>query len=405
MKKALLVIVMAVVLGLSTLAQAELVNHGNGLIYDTGLNITWYDAPRVNRNWADSVKWATNLAVTDVNGNAITGWRLPTTLGTKQGGNFVDSELAHLYYNELKNKYGYFVNSTPFVNLVPGDPTKTILQYWTGTTLTLNASVGWDFHFQQGFSHSDGKGCRFFALAVHDGKVGAPVVNSSPVVAPTGGGVYQVNTTVVIGGQVFDADGDQLSYEWFEGETFLYGSTIPSSSTSTQSTTAQTASKISPYFLTPYTIDNLGLGVHTFTLVVNDGVNKPVSSNISVEVIDTIAPVLVPAPDKTILWPPNNKMVPVTIITNATDNSGAPVLLKVLVSCNEVQKAKGNSGKDQVWTEPVIADGMINLQLLATRNGNGEGRVYTITIEATDPSQNTSVAKVDIIVPHDNSSK
>lgn len=70
------------------------------------------------------------------------------------------------------------------------------------------------------------------------------------------------------------------------------------------------------------------------------------------------------------------------------------------VSCNEVQKKKGKSGKDQAWTEPVIADGLLSLQLLAARNGHGEGRVYTITITAADQSQNTSTTTVNVVVPH-----
>lgn len=211
------------------------------------------------------------------------------------------------------------------------------------------------------------------------------VVNSAPVIAPTGGGVYQINTPVILGGQVFDADGDALSYQWLEGKTVLFNGTVPPTT--------------SPYNLTSHIIEKMGLGVHTLTLVVSDGFKEPVSANITVEVVDTIAPVLCPAPDRSILWPPNNKMVPVTIIINASDNSGGPVSVKASVSCNEVQKVKGKNGNSQAWTEPVIANGLIKLELLAAANGNKVDRVYTITIEAKDQSQNRSVAKVNVVVP------
>jgi len=41
------------------------------------------------------------------------------------------------------------------------------------------------------------------------------------------------------------------------------------------------------------------------------------------------------------------------------------------------------------------------LQLRAERSGRGNGRVYTVTITATDESGNTGQADVDIIVPRD----
>ena len=59
------------------------------------------------------------------------------------------------------------------------------------------------------------------------------------------------------------------------------------------------------------------------------------------------------------------------------------------------------------WTEPVIDqdNGIITLQLRAERSGTGEGRIYTITITATDESGNSSQAQVNIIVPHDKRNK
>ena len=50
-------------------------------------------------------------------------------------------------------------------------------------------------------------------------------------------------------------------------------------------------------------------------------------------------------------------------------------------------------------------NGILSLQLRGERSGSGDGRVYTITITATDESNNDSQAEVKIIVPHDNSKK
>lgn len=104
---------------------------------------------------------------------------------------------------------------------------------------------------------------------------------------------------------------------------------------------------------------------------------------------------LVPVADKTFLWPANNKMVPVTIWSNVS--SSVPVILSVQISCNEPPK----HGPD--WTEPVInqATGEISFSLRATREGSGTGRVYTITITATDANGNSTTEAIEIVVPHD----
>jgi N-acetylneuraminic acid mutarotase len=209
--------------------------------------------------------------------------------------------------------------------------------------------------------------------------------NSAPSVAPTGAGTFQLNTPVPLAGQVADYDGDQLTCQWLEGETVLNSAQV------------QTAAGGAPVNLAPFTISNLPVGTHILTLLASDGVNSPVAKTVTVNIIDTTAPTLAPVADKTMLWPPNKRMVPVTIKANACDNSGQPVTLNVVVACNEAQNG------EVYWTTPVIdqATAMIYLQLQADRQGKGSGRQYTITITATDQSGNESTANVKILVPHD----
>jgi len=211
------------------------------------------------------------------------------------------------------------------------------------------------------------------------------VDNSAPTVAPTGEGAFQVNTPVSLGGQVSDYDGDLLSYQWLEGNAVLNSDYV------------QAAAGGAPVNLPQFTISSLKVGTHTLTLQVSDKVNSPVAKTISVNIIDNTAPTLAPMADKTILWPPNKQMVPVTIKANAIDNSGMPVTLKVAVACNESQDGA------VYWTQPVIDQnaGTISLQLQANRLGKGDGRQYTVTITATDQSGNFSTANVKILVPHD----
>jgi hypothetical protein len=118
--------------------------------------------------------------------------------------------------------------------------------------------------------------------------------------------------------------------------------------------------------------------------------------------VDDISPTLAPVPDKTTLWPPNHKMVTVSIVANASDDSGGPITLGAIVSSNEPENGLGDGDTAPDWTTPVIdqTTGIITLQLRAERSGKGNGRVYTVTITATDESGNTTQASVDITVAH-----
>jgi hypothetical protein len=126
-----------------------------------------------------------------------------------------------------------------------------------------------------------------------------------------------------------------------------------------------------------------------------------------VEVTDTTAPSLGPIPSVTILWPPNHKLVPVTIAANAFDNGGGSITLDVTVESSEPPDADGdgNTIPDYYIDSVDNATGIIELRLRSERSGKGDGRVYTITITATDESGNSSTAILEIRVPHDKRKK
>lgn len=239
-------------------------------------------------------------------------------------------------------------------------------------------------------------GEHILTLEVNDGQTTSTddiiltVNNSGPHPAPTGGGIYEINTPVNLGGQVSDFDGDLLDYSWLEGEFPLFTGQVKASYQG------------DPVNLPEHTMCP-DLGIHTFTLRVNDEVNAPVQADITVTVQDTGAPTLHPEPDKGILWPPNHEMVDIVVEANASDDSGSPVTLTAVVTSNEPIDGLGDEDTAPDWAEPAIDQetGTITLQLRAERSGSGDGRVYTITITATDESNNSSEANIAIIVPHD----
>lgn len=220
--------------------------------------------------------------------------------------------------------------------------------------------------------------------------------NSAPNVAVTGGaGTYELGSEVVLSADISDYDGNTLSYQWKEGSQVL------------ASGTKATISGGTPVSLPDYSLTNFSLGSHTITIEVSDGTNDPVSTSIQVTIQDTQAPTLSPTLNKSILWPPNHAMVPITILANASDSSGDLVHLSASVRSNEPLTGTGTGDLSPDWSVPVVDEctGMITLNLRAERSGSGNGREYTITVTAKDGSGNTSSADLKVIVPHDNSKK
>lgn len=133
------------------------------------------------------------------------------------------------------------------------------------------------------------------------------------------------------------------------------------------------------------------LGTTTITVSATDGSNNVATGSFNVTVRDTTAPTINGlAASPNVLWPANNKMVAVSLSGTAIDLvDPAPTRRIVAVVCNEP------AANDWIIT------GDMTLQLRATRAGAGSGRVYSITVEASDAAGNTSTATISVSVPHD----
>jgi predicted extracellular nuclease len=105
--------------------------------------------------------------------------------------------------------------------------------------------------------------------------------------------------------------------------------------------------------------------------------------------------------DRTMLWPPNHKMVPITVSYNLQNlcSTLRPVNTTLSVSSNEPINGPGDGNTDPDW---IVVDAH-HLLLRAERAGTGNGRVYTITITATDSHGVVATQAVTVTVTKDKS--
>jgi len=98
-----------------------------------------------------------------------------------------------------------------------------------------------------------------------------------------------------------------------------------------------------------------------------------------------------------LIWPPNHKMVPVTLDAVATDNVGVTSLKIVSATSNEPDNGLG----DGDTPNDVQITGDLTLNLRAERSGTGNGRIYTVTVKALDAAGNAATKSVTVSVPKD----
>jgi rhodanese-related sulfurtransferase len=140
-----------------------------------------------------------------------------------------------------------------------------------------------------------------------------------------------------------------------------------------------------------------GLGEHAVSLIATDSHQLSSASTSIATVVDETAPAISPlAVDETVLWPPNHRMVVVTIGYTATDNCG-PVATELLVSMSHGSDRRDTGDKD-VASSPdrsVREDWEVidahHVSLKAERD-----RTYWITVVAADDAGNRSARSVGV---------
>jgi hypothetical protein len=289
------------------------------------------------------------------------------------------------------------------IHTVPGTPMQ--YQWFEGeTALSGLASVGADGAAPLNLGPVPALSIGVHTLKLHvtdgtytsDDTMQLTVANSPPYAQPAP--TYQVleigADAILLTAEVADFDGDAVNYQWVKDGAVLDSGTI---------TPPKGGAPVEiPDLAIPAGDPRFTLGSNQVQFVVSDGVNPAVTVTATVMLQDTTAPTIAPTSSLNMLWPPNGKLVPITIWANDADNGGGGIVLTASVQCSEND---GLAEPDSIIDSIDNTAGTIALSLRAERAGSGDGRIYTVTITATDSSANQSVATVDIRVPHDKRKK
>lgn len=136
----------------------------------------------------------------------------------------------------------------------------------------------------------------------------------------------------------------------------------------------------------------LGVGKHSVVVTVTDRAGNSATCRVSLRVEDVTPPTIhsVTATPN-VLSPANGKPVLVKVSVQATDNCDASPSAKIVaVLCDEAT-SRGD----------IKVTGDLTVQLEASANARGNGRVYTIFVTVRDDAGNTALKLVTVRVPNE----
>ena len=214
--------------------------------------------------------------------------------------------------------------------------------------------------------------------------VPAPETNAPPtLLCPTSAVVQCSNKPITLTARVSDPDGDALTVVWTVNGAPIQTNQVPASSGSNPPVKV----KLSAIF---------PLGTNVVDISVSDSGSNTVACTSTLTVIDTIPPVISATASPNKLWPPNHKMVEVKLNVTVKDQCGPASWKIISVSSNEPVNDQGDGNTSPDWE--IVNDRCVKLR--AERSGKGNGRIYTIKVQAKDAAGNLSkVCSVTVTVP------
>jgi hypothetical protein len=98
-----------------------------------------------------------------------------------------------------------------------------------------------------------------------------------------------------------------------------------------------------------------------------------------------------------VIWPPNHKLIPISVTADASTDCGPPVCKIVSITSDEPTDGSGDGS-----TSPDITiTGDLTALVRAERSGGFSGRTYTITVECQGTTGNAATKSTIARVPHD----
>ena len=138
------------------------------------------------------------------------------------------------------------------------------------------------------------------------------------------------------------------------------------------------------------------VGNTTVTWTATDGGGNAKACPQTIVVNDVEPPVIAGlAAVPNVLWPPNHKMVLVSVNYTATDNCDPTPACSLAISSNEPVNDIGDGNTSPDW---LVLDNH-HAQLRSERAGGGNGRIYTETVTCEDIYNNSSNAGTAVTVP------
>jgi hypothetical protein len=115
--------------------------------------------------------------------------------------------------------------------------------------------------------------------------------------------------------------------------------------------------------------------------------------------VDVVPPVVTVSASPSVLWPPNGRLVPVTISGTITDAASG------VDASSATFRVLDEYGQAQPGGAVVLGAGgsySFTVMLEASRRGDDRnGRLYTVTVTARDIAGNAGTANGFVTVPHD----